>query len=799
MSKYRNIKTIALLTPMLMASCTQRLTTPEEIVDDLYARMTQGERIAQLQSTYLNDWFTEDGQLDTAKCEREMPNGMGHFSQYASQMSASPDEIRDKVAIMQDWLMHHTPNGIPALFHEEVLTGACTRDATVYPQQIGLACAFNPELAQTKAEQTAHTLRQIGGLLSLSPMVDVVRTPSFNRLEESYGEDAYLSAMLGTAFTKGLQLGDLRKGVGTCSKHFLGYGGGGDAPEKELMEEILLPHETMIRLAGNKVIMTGYHAIDGVSCVANAKIQQGILRDYLHFDGMMVSDYYSIDQIVGINDTLQRCVAAINAGNDVDFPYGSNYAYLQEALDKGLVSEERFEQAVKNVLMYKARVGLLDENPQLYSTEHIEFDTPEERQTAYTLASQSIVLLKNDGVLPLANTYAEGSPESGQDAQEKLQGEQKKVFLTGPNANSMWAMLGDYTFQSMRYFWQVKNEDDMHPKIVSLKEGMESKLPQNITMTYSRGCDWTEIIETWIEDGGDQRADWLKRILNRKVEHPEEANEAEALKLAQESDIIIAAMGENVLLSGENRERPTMHLPGKQAEYVEKLIATGKPVVLVVFGGRAQIISEIADRCSAIIQAWYPGEEGGNAVADILLGNVSPSGKLSVSYPNVEINTPVCYNYSVEDDARIEWPFGYGMSYADFEYKNLSADKLVPTTTETVHLTFEVTNTGKMQADEVAQVYLSPITETLPIRPIQLQGFARISLAPGETKQVSFDINTEQFGYYADGQWNIDPGKYEVKIGASSKDIRLKQMVKLTGEKMTKPLRTKYFSKWEAK
>ncbi|MCQ2214010.1 MAG: glycoside hydrolase family 3 C-terminal domain-containing protein [Bacteroidaceae bacterium] len=759
----------------MFAGCSHNELSIEQQVDELYNRMTQGERIAQLRSTYLNDYFSEDGTLDTLKCREELADGIGHFSQFASQMSFDPNDIRDRVAVMQEWLMSNTPSGIPALFHEEVLTGACTRDATVYPQQIGLACSFNTELAEQKAVQTGQSLRKIGGLLSLSPMVDVVRTPSFNRLEESYGEDAYLSATFGTAFVHGLQQDDLRKGVGTCSKHFLGYGGGGDADEKELMEEILLPHETMIRLAGSKVVMTGYHAVHGTNCVANEEIQEGILRQYLGYDGMMVSDYGSVDQIPGYESDMERGIAAINAGNDVEFPRGACYSHLQEAIDKGLVSQETLEKAVKRVLTYKARVGLLDKNPKLYDTGKIVFDTPEERQTAYTLATQSIVMLKNDGVLPLKDT--------------------KKMFLTGPNANSMWAMLGDYTFQSMRYFWQIKNEDDMHPKIVGLKEGLESKMPKDFSMTYSRGCDWTEIIETWIEDGGDQRAEWMRQILDRKVKHPEEANAEEALMMAQDCDVIIAAMGENVLLCGENRERPTMYLPGRQEEYVESLIATGKPVVLVVFGGRAQIISRIADRCAAVIQAWYPGEEGGNAVADILYGNVSPSGKLSVSYPNVEIKEPICYNYSAEADPRIEWPFGYGLSYTTFEYSNLIADKQAATDGNVVNLSFEVKNTGSMEADEVAQIYLSPTTEGQNIRPIQLQGFSRVSLKPGETRKVCVQMSLEQFGYYADRQWNIAPGRFCIKVGASSSDIRLTHEVELTGKTVTMPLRKVYFSR----
>lgn len=263
------------------------------------------------------------------------------------------------------------------------------------------------------------------------------------------------------------------------------------------------------------------------------------------------------------------------------------------------------------------------------------------------------------------------------------------------------------------------------------------------------------------------------------------------------SKVIIAAVGENVMLCGENREREGLRLPGKQEEYVEELLATGKPVVLVVFGGRAQIISKIAKRCAAVIQAWYPGEEGGTAVADILYGKVSPSAKLSVSYPNTEVNEPICYNYSAKRDPRVEWPFGYGLSYTTFEYKNLQTVQEISTSSESSNLYFEVTNTGKVKADEVAQVYLSPTDVSQKIRPIQLQGFARISLNPGETRRVCIKFYTEQFGHYShEGkrQWNIEPGTYELKIGASSEDIKLRQRIVLKGDKVVKPLRDYYFS-----
>ena len=765
---------------VLLAGCNTNIDM-EQQVDELYGKMSQEERIAQLRSMYMDDLFDDQGNLDTIKCFELIPNGIGHFSQFAMQKPTDPNVLRDRVAAVQDWLIHNTPHGIPALFHEEVLSGVNTRGATIYPQQIGQACSFNAELAELKTKQTSTAMRKMGGVLSLSPMVDVCRTPSFNRLEESYGEDGYLSAVMGTAFVKGLQQGDLKKGVGACSKHYLGYGGGGDAAEKELMEEILLPHETMIRVAGSKALMPGYHAMadangDTTNCVANSLILTDILRGYLGFDGMVVSDYTAIDQLPDWETPMEKAAAAINAGNDVDFPFGANYQYLAEAIKKGLTTPEMLERAVKDVLRYKFRAGLFDKDAYFYSKEKIVLDTPEERQTAYDIASQSVVLLENNGILPLK--------------------EAKKILLTGPNANSMWAMCGDYSFPAMTYFWKKNMEDLEHPEIMTLFEGMTASKPEGVELMYSRGCDWTEEIETKFAELGDERA-WEVELLHRKVDAGEKIDKAEALAMAKQSDVIIAAVGENVMLCGENRDRQGLRLPGKQEQYVKELIATGKPVVLVVFGGRAQVISGLAEQCAAVIQAWYPGEEGGRAVADILYGKISPSAKLSVSYPKEELDVPICYNYSAEKDARVQWPFGYGLSYTTFEYQNLKANAEVETSAESVNMTFEVKNTGKMAADEIVQIYLSPTSASQQIRPIQLQGFARVTLKPGETKTVQAKLYTDQFGYYShkdQRQWNIAPGQFVVKIGASSEDIRLHQTVTLKGEAVTKPLRDHYFS-----
>lgn len=771
----KKILAMAICVTAILTGCGSKDDDIDAKVDELYKKMTQEERIMQLRGFMLDDLFNENGELDPAKCDSLIPNGIGHFCQFASEKPLDPNILRDKVAAVQDWLINNTPSGIPALLHEEVLSGINTLGATIYPQQIGQACSFNPDLMEIKTAQTADALRKIGGILSLSPMVDVCRNPSFNRLEESYGEDDYLSAVMGTSFVRGLQKSDLRKGVGACSKHYLGYGGGGDADEKELIEEILLPHEAMIRLSGSLALMPGYHAVSGTNCAGNQYILRDILRDYVEFDGMVVSDYTAIDQLPG-RDNAEKAAMAINGGTDVDFPNGNCYSSLQEAVDRGLVNPETLEKAVKNVLKYKYRAGLFDKDAYLYCSENIVLDTPEERQTAYDIASQSVVLLENDGVLPLKD--------------------KKHIFVTGPNANSMWAMCGDYSFPSMNYFWKRRTDEVDNPHIVRLLEGMNNRKPENLEVTYSRGCDWTDSIETKFNASGDERA-WEYALLHRRVDSGEKINIDEALRLAAKSDVIIAAMGENVMLCGENRDRQGLKLPGSQEKYIEALIATGKPVVLVIFGGRAQVISSIADRCAAIIQAWYPGEEGGNALADILYGKISPSGKLSVSYPNTEVYEPLCYMYSAEKDPRVGWEFGYGLSYTTFRYDNLTVDSDASTISDAISVTFDITNTGNVEADEIAQLYLSPLEDNQKLRPIKLQGFTRVSLKPGETKKISMTLYPDQFGYFThngERRWNILPGRYKVKVGASSEDIRLQDDIILKGNKVSKPIRDKYFS-----
>lgn len=783
----RNTLKIQLLASCLVAitSCTPKgesnaRITPFEndytrtIVDSIYNSLNDQERTAQLCGIRSSDLIGADGRLSVELCKKKIPYGIGHVCQFACSLDMNPDELKEFVDDLQNYLINNTNSKIPAIFHEEAISGFAAKGATIYPQQLGVACTWNPELAALKTEQTAEVMRMIGSTLALSPMADVIRTPHFNRIEESYGEDAFLTSRMTLAFVQGLQAKGLENGVAACTKHFLGYGGGSDATHKELIEEILMPHEVAITKGGSKVIMTGYHSYKGKKTVANDTLIQDVLKGYLEFDGLVVSDYGAVTYDCNNADKelfKSRAADAMTAGNDIEFSHGVSYSYLPELLTEGKVSRERFEEAVKKALTLKVRTGMFNRNVSV-SASSLNLDSDEHRKTSYDIACQSVVMLKNDGILPI------GSSE-------------KKIALVGPNANTFWCMLGDYTYQSMQAFWFNGKIDGLNPKIVSLYEALNNKKNAASTIYYERGCDWSDSGEASIDKSGkgDPRTKRLKMMLMESAD-PTDWNAA--MEVARKSDVIIAAVGENPTLCGEGRERKGIRLPGEQEKFVEELVATGKPVVLVLFGGRPQVLGSLKDKCAAILQAWYPGEEGGNAVADIILGNVSPSGKLSVSYPSTEERGNYCYNYGLNDTLRIAYPFGHGLSYTKFEYSNIEIIPDVDIENKNVKLSFVLQNVGKVAGDEIVQLYISPRSGQ-NMKPIQLKGFDRGSLKPGEKRNVEFELPLELFATYDKNKWVILPGKYECYVGASSQDLRLSSVVTLKGSKKEMERRNEYF------
>jgi beta-glucosidase len=733
-------------------------------VDAIIATMTMDEKIAQIQGTRIRD-IMEDGEISLKKFKEHIPNGIGHFCQFSSGQELEPEQLRDLVRKIQQLLMTETRLKIPAIFHEEAITGFATLGATTFPQQIGVGCTWNPELVQKNTASTARSMRAAGATFALSPMLDISRTAHFNRHQESYGEDAYLTSRLGVAFVQGLQGADLKTGVAATVKHFAGYGTNNNN-SKELYEEYLMPHEACIKIGGAKSVMPSYGVYQALPVAASPTMLDRILRREIGFDGLVVSDYGAINLLFKkykvAKDTMTAGALSLNAGLDVELSSPVVYKKLPEALKQNLVTEELINTSVKRSLIMKARLGLLDKNLKIGKDGPLDFDPPANRKLAYETASQSIVLLKNNGILPLKK-------------------EVTKIALVGPNAASVHGLLGDYTYQGMRAFWKQSEFDINNPKLITLKEGLENKLGKNVQLSYERGCDWSAALEAQIDtkNFGDSRIEKLKLLTIKDQPQPDLKN---ALKVAKESDVIIAAMGENLYLNGEGRSRKGIALPGEQEAFVEKLIATGKPVILVMLSGRQQVISKLENKCAAIVQAWFPGEEGGNAIADILLGNTNPSGKLCVSYPKTEEKLEINYKDGYANMDLIQYPFGYGLSYSSFEYSNFKMKPKAKLTDDRFSISIVLKNTSLVDGDEVVQLYVSPVDTNSTMRPIQLRGFQRVSLKAGEEKKITFNVSPQQLAQYKNNKWAVENGYYEFKIGASSTDIKLKGVIELKGE-----------------
>ena len=744
-------------------------------VDAVYERLTLEERAAQLFGLYPGE-LMENGRVSLEKCREVIPYGVGHICQPTSSQYLDPGQIRQMVADIQDYLMNGTGAGIPAIFQEEALTGLTAKGATAFPQAIGTACSWNPGLVRTRTARTAGDMRAIGQQLALSPMMDVIRSAHWPRIEESCGEDGYLCAVMGSAFVDGLQQKGFREGIAATTKHFLGYGGGSSLPWKEIYEEVLLPHEAIIRKCGTESVMTSYDKFHADYAVCSDTLINVLLRGYLGYRGAVISDYGAVQQGSRSRDPeeLKRFACeALNAGNDLELAWNTSYRYIPELVRSGAVSEAAFEKAVKRVLLLKARAGLLDAHPALYAEGPLEPDTPEHRKLAYEIAAQSVVLLKNDGILPLPSA--------------------RKIALVGPNANSCWAMLGDYTYPSMQMFFFRNEMNPPLPGMKTLYEALRAACPGDVS--YARGCDWSTLADMRIAAGGDKRA---RSIPVRRLESPDPTDRAAALKLAAGSDVIVAAMGENLFLCGENRIRNGIRLPGDQEQFVKDLIATGKPVVLVIFGGRPQVIDTLAPGCAAILEAWYPGQMGAEAVSDILTGKVNPSGRLCVSYPATESTEPLCYN-NLPAPERVAYPFGFGLSYTDFRFSDIQVQPEARTRDKSVTVRCRVSNVGSRSGDEVVQLYVSPASGQ-PLKPLQLKGFQRVRLQPGESATVTFRLAVDQLAWWsqdpADGRsvWTVSDGDYRIRIGSSSADLPLEGICRLKGKPIRKALRDEYFS-----
>ncbi|QNP68057.1 glycoside hydrolase family 3 C-terminal domain-containing protein [Streptomyces roseirectus] len=735
-------------------------------VEALLAEMTLEEKLAQLGSAWpgvehvsgnvapMQDVFSR--HIDFADAGK---NGLGHLTRPFGTKPVEPAEGARRLAATQRELMDTTRLGIPAIAHEECLTGFTTHHATVFPTALAWAAAFDPALVERMARAIGTSMRRVGVHQGLSPVLDVVRDYRWGRVEETLGEDPYLVATTGTAYVRGLE----SAGIIATLKHFAGYsaskGARNHAPvsmgPREFADVILPPFETALREGGARSVMNSYADVDGVPAGADAALLTGLLREEWGFEGTVVSDYWS----VAFLRTMHRIAAtdgeagarALAAGIDVELPDTLCYGEpLAELVRSGAVPEELVDRAVRRVLRQKADLGLLDAGyaPEADVDERIDLDPPAHRALARELAEHSVVLLDNQGgLLPLAAEVA-------------------SIALVGPCANDPNAFFGCYSFPNhvLPHHPGYGNGVEALP----LLDALALELPA-ARIAYEQGCPVKEADRSGIE-----------------------AAVAEAAR----ADVCVAVVGDLAGLfgrgtSGEGCDVEDLALPGVQDELVEALLATGTPLVLVVVSGRPYALGAYAGRAAAIVQAFFPGEEGGPALAGVLSGRVTPSGKLPVQVPRSPGGHPSTYLHAplggnsqgVSNlDPTPAYPFGHGLSYTEFAYSALALSaETIPTDGE-VEIGCLVRNTGARHAAEVVQLYTADPVARLPRPVVQLTGFARVELAPGQERRVTFRLHTDRLAYTGlDLRRVVEPGEITVLVGASSADIRLTGTLHLTG------------------
>jgi len=750
-------------------------------VEDLMQQMTLAEKVAQLGSFWV--YQAIDGVvLNPEKASELMSDGIGHVTRVGGASNVNPVQSAQLTNSIQKWLLDNTRLKIPAVIHEESCSGYMANGATVFPQTIGVASTWEPELAEAMGEIIRRQMRAVGAHHALAPVLDVTRDARWGRVEETYGEDPYLIASMGGAYIKGLQGEDLSSGIVATAKHFVGYGtteGGmnwspAHIPERELREVYLLPFEVAVRDIGLASVMNGYHELDGVPCAANKQLLNDILRDEWGFNGTVVSDYFAINMLEAhhyvTTSKAESAKRALEAGIDVELPGTDCYGdELIKAVEAGYISMDLIDTALCRVLIQKFALGIF-ENPYVDETT-IEFDTADDRAVAREIAQKSIVLLKNDkDVLPLSKSVG-------------------SLAVIGPNADSIRNLFGDYTYPAhievllesignnvlgmpVPEGVTADNLEEFIPA-VSILQAIKDAVGEDTQISYAKGCN----VNDNVRDGFD-----------------------DAIEIAKKADVAVLVMGDKAGLtddstSGEARDRAILDLPGVQQDLIQAVYETGTPIVLVLLTGRPVTLNWMADDIPAILEVWFPSEEGGPAVADVLFGDVNPSGKLPITFPRAVGQVPIFYGHRpsggksmwkidyVETSTKPLYPFGYGLSYTSFEYSNLniSTDEVSPDGDVTISV--DVTNSGDRDGDEIVQLYLRDTygSVTRPVK--ELKGFKRVSLSAGETKTVRFTVNAQQMAFYDyDMQYVVESGDIAVMIGSSSEDIRLSGQFTITGE-----------------
>lgn len=730
----------------------------ERRVERLLERMTLAEKAAQLGSVNADALF-EDGDIDEAALQKHLSNGIGHLTRIGGEGSLAPREAAERTNELQAYLREETRLGIPAIPHEECLSGYMGPHGTTFPQMIGMASTWSPDLLADVTSTVRRQLEAIGTAHALSPVLDVARDLRWGRVEETFGEDPYLVAAMACAYVDGLQ-GD-GDGISATLKHFVGHsvGAGGKnrstvhLGRRELRETHMFPFEAAVRTANAESVMNAYHDIDGVPCASDRWLLTDVLRGEWGFDGTVVSDYYSIEFLRSEHgvaaDEQEAGVAALEAGIDVELPYTDCYGdHLVAAVEEGTLAEETVEQAARRVLRMKARKGLLDGATVDPETATEPFGTDEATALTTRAARASMTLLKNErDLLPLAGEQTD------------------TVAVIGPKADDAQELMGDYAYPA-HY-----PEEDVEFEATTPLDAIRSRGDElGFEVLHERGCTTTGP-DT---DGFDPAVD---AVTNADV----------ALAIVGARSAVDFSDSDrdrvnkpSVATSGEGCDVVDLGLPGVQQELVERLHATATPLVVVVVSGKPHSIEWIADEVPAVLQAWLPGERGGEGIAAVLFGEHNPGGHLPISIPRTVGQLPVHYNRrpntATEEHVYTEsdplYPFGHGLSYTDFEYGDLSlsTDELPPAGTVTAEVTVE--NAGDRAGHDVVQLYASAQNPD-QARPVQeLVGFRRVHVDAGDTKRIRFDVDASQLAYHdRDFDLAVEDGPYELRIGHSASDI----------------------------
>lgn len=732
-------------------------------VDDLITRMTLEEKTAQLYGVWVGADADGGGvapnqQEMTADFDWDelITRGLGQLTRSFGTAPVDPAVGARALAKAQQQIMAAGRFGIPAVAHEECLAGFTTWKATAYPVPLAWGATFDPDTVEEMGRRIGEDLASVGVHQGLAPVLDVVRDLRWGRVEETIGEDPYLVGTVASAYVKGLEAA----GIVATLKHFAGYassaGARNHAPvragEREMADVTLPPFEMTMRDAGPRSVMAAYTETDGVPSTADPKLLTELLRERWGFDGTVVSDYFAI----GFLETMHRVAGnseeaahlALEAGIDIELPglrcYGDP---LVDAVRAGRIPEALVDRAVRRVLIQKCELGLLDEDWAPVVPEQVDLDSTANRELARRIAEKSVVLLENrEGQLPLA-------PDA-------------RIAVVGPRATDSLAMLGCYSFPS--HVLPQHPDTETGVEIPTVLDALRSELP-DAKVTFAQGCDTSD---------------------------PDTSGFAEAVTRASEADVVVAVLGDRAGLfgrgtSGEGCDVADLKLPGVQSELLDHLVATGVPVVLVLLTGRPYALGRWDGQLGAVVQAFFPGEEGGPAIAGALSGRVNPSGRLPVGVPRDPGGQPWTYlqpplglpNEVTNLDPTPAFPFGHGLSYTDFEWTGFEQTPEPEIGTDgSYDVSVTVRNTGERAGAEVVQLYLHDPVASVTRPDSRLIGYRRLELEPGEARRVTFRFHADLSSFTGrDGTRVVEPGDLELRVAASVTDVRHTARFALTG------------------